>query len=132
MNMKFLAVVTPPPYIYRGWSTWETLWEKKFTPVKMTSCGSRNVSKHREIKNGEQYIILNISYNLDCMYKREFKSSESKGYMVRPGKGLTNSLAHRNKRSNNKQKVRFAITDINNQEFKKFLKNFNNSTYLGY
>ena len=52
--------------------------------------------------------------------------------MVIPCKGLTNSLALRTKRSNNKQKARFSITDITNKDFRKFLKNFNNSPYLGY
>ena len=30
MNMKLLAVITPPP-IYHGCSTWKTSWEEKFT-----------------------------------------------------------------------------------------------------
>ena len=29
MNMKILAVLTPP-YIYHGCSTWKTFWEGKF------------------------------------------------------------------------------------------------------
>ena len=58
MNMKFLAVVTPPPAFYHGCSTRKTFWEEKFTPVNMTSYVRRNVRKHREIKNGEQNIIL--------------------------------------------------------------------------
>ena len=86
----------------------------------MTSCGRRNVRKQREIKNGEKYIILDISSKLDCLDQREFTSSESKDYIVIPGKGVTNSLSHRTKRSNNKQKARFAITDITNQDFQKF------------
>ena len=53
--MKLLAVVTPPS-IYHGLSTWKTFWEEKFTPVNTTSFGRRNVRKHRDIKNGEQYI----------------------------------------------------------------------------
>ena len=52
--------------------------------------------------------------------------------MGRPGKGLNNSLDLRTKRSNKKQKARFDITDINNQEFRKFIKKFNNLPYLGY
>ena len=47
------------------------------------------------------------------------------------GKGLTNSLALRTKRSNNKQKARFAISRITNQDLRNFLKKFNNSPYLG-
>ena len=52
--------------------------------------------------------------------------------MGRPDKGLTNSLDLRTKRSNNKQKARFTITDITNQDFSKLLKKVDNSTYLGY
>ena len=130
--MKSLAVVTPPPAIYHGCSTPKTLWEEKFTPVNMTSCGRRNVRKHRDINNDEKYIILDICYKLDCLYKMEVTSSESKDYMGRPGKGLTTSLDLRTKRSNQKQKERFAITNITNQDFRKFLKKFKNSHYLVY
>ena len=51
--------------------------------------------------------------------------------MRRPVKGLTTSLDLRTKRSNNKQKERFNITDITNQYFRKLLKKFKNSPYLG-
>ena len=72
--MNFLSVATPPPDIYHGCSTCKTFWEEKLTPVNMTSCGRRNVRKHREINNGEQYIILDIPSNIDCMDKREVTS----------------------------------------------------------
>ena len=49
-----------------------------------------------------------------------------------PGKGLTNSLDLITKRSNKKQKARFDINEINNQDFRKLLRNFKNPTYLGY
>ena len=49
-----------------------------------------------------------------------------------PDNGMTTSMVLRKKRSNNKQKARFAITDITNQVFRNFLKKFKNSTYLGY
>ena len=78
--MNFLSVVTPPPYIYHGCSTWKKTWQNNFTPVNMTSCGRHNVRKHREIKNGEKYNIFYISYKNDCLYKREATSSESKDY----------------------------------------------------
>ena len=74
--MKFLGVVTPPPAIYHGCSTWKTLSEEKFTPVNMKRFRRRNFNKHREINNGDQYIILDISYNIDSLYNREVTSSE--------------------------------------------------------
>ena len=49
-----------------------------------------------------------------------------------PGKGMTNFLALRTKISNKKQKAGFDITDISNQDFRKFLKRFNNSPYICY
>ena len=79
--MKLLQVVTPPPEIYNGWSSRKTFWEEKFTPVNMTSCGGKNVRKHREITNSDKYIILDISSKIDCLDKGEVKYSESKGYM---------------------------------------------------
>ena len=48
--------------------------------------------------------------------------------MGRLGKGLITSLSLRTKRSNKKQKSKFAITDITNQYFRKLLKKFNNFT----
>ena len=48
------------------------------------------------------------------------------------GKGLTISMALRNKIPNIVQKARCAITDINIQDFRKLLKSFRNSLYLSY
>ena len=52
--------------------------------------------------------------------------------MVIPGRGLTTPLALSTIRPNKKQKARFAITEINNQDSRKLLNNFKNSPYLGY
>ena len=46
--------------------------------------------------------------------------------------GMTTSLVLSTKSPNKKQKVRFFITDIANQDFRHFLKKFKNSPYLGY
>ena len=72
--MKLLAVVTPPLYIYHDLSTRDTFLEDEFTPVYMTSCGTRNIRKHREIKNGEKCIILDISYKRNFLDRREVTS----------------------------------------------------------
>ena len=69
---------------------------------------------------------------LYCLDKREVISSGSRDYMVIPGEGLTNSLALSTKRPNKKENSRFAITEITKQDFRKFLKKFDNSPYLGY
>ena len=52
--------------------------------------------------------------------------------MGRPGKWLTVSMFHRANVSNKKQKARFSITNITKQDFRKFLRKFNNSLYLCY
>ena len=70
MNIKLLAVVTPPS-IYHGFSIQKTFWEKKFTdeekftlgeftPVNMKNCGRRDASKHIEIKGSDKYTTLDI------------------------------------------------------------------------
>ena len=121
MFMKFLAVVTPPPAIYHGCPTQKTFWEDNFTPANMKICGRRNVRKHREIKNSEQYLVLDISSNIDCLDKREVTSSKSMDYMERSGKGMTTSLALNTKSPNKELKARFSITEITNQDFRKLL-----------
>ena len=52
--------------------------------------------------------------------------------MGRPGKGMTTYLDLRTKMSKNKQKSRFDITKITNLDFRKVLKKFDNSPYVGY
>ena len=66
------------------------------------------------------------------MDKREVISSESRDYMVISVKGLTTSLTLRTKSPNKKQKSKTAITDITNKCFRKLLREFKNSHYLGY
>ena len=77
--MKLLSVVTPP-YIYHGCSTKKTFWEKKFTlgeftPVNMKNCVRHNVRKHREIKNGDKYITLDILLKFGSLDKMRITSS---------------------------------------------------------
>ena len=89
--MKSLVVVTPPS-IYYGCSTRKTFWEENFTgkkqylfvSVNMRNCGQRNVRKHKEIKDSDEFVtlnmceILNISEKFDDLDKMETTSSESK------------------------------------------------------
>ena len=67
MKIKLLEFITPPS-IYNGYFTRKTFWEEKFTvgeftPVNMKCFDSRNVRKHREIKDSDKYIILDILLN---------------------------------------------------------------------
>ena len=52
--------------------------------------------------------------------------------MVILGKGIPTSLTLWTKRPNKTQKSRTEITDIANQYFMKFLKDFNNPPYISY
>ena len=84
MNMKLLAVVTPP-YIYHDFSTQKTLWEGKFTgkenlvlDVNMKNCGHRNVGKEKEIKGSDKYVTLDISLKFEILDNMKIIPSESK------------------------------------------------------
>ena len=91
MNMKLLAVVTPMS-IYHGCSTCKTFWEGKFTPVNIENCCRHNVSKHRDIKDGEKYITFVIYLYFGSLYKIKITSSEPKYYLGGSGKWLITSL----------------------------------------
>ena len=80
MNIKLLAVVTPPS-IYHGCSTRKKFWKVKFTgeeklfsALNMKNCGRINVSKHRDIKGSEKYVTLDISLKFDSLDKMKIKS----------------------------------------------------------
>ena len=84
MNMKLLSVVTPPS-IYHGCSTRKTFWEGKFigeeklfSDVNMKNCGRRNVRKHKERKDSDKYVTLDISLKFYSLDNMKIKSSESK------------------------------------------------------
>ena len=101
--MNLLAVLTSP-YIYYGCSTRKTFWEEKFTgkenlfpAVNMKNWGRLNAMKHKEIKGSDKYVTLDISLNFASMDKIKIISSESKGKLERPGKGLITSLDFKTK-----------------------------------
>ena len=101
--MKFLVVVTPPS-IYHGCSTRKEFLEEKFTgkedlflSVNMEKFGRRKVSKHKEIKGSDKIVTLDISAKFDSLNKMETTSSESKGKLGRPGKGLETALYFKTK-----------------------------------
>ena len=83
MNMKLLAVVTPP-YIHHDCSTCKTFWEEKFIgeenvlAVNMKNRGRCNVRKHRYIKDSEKYITLDISLKFGSLEKMRITSSYPK------------------------------------------------------
>ena len=117
MNMRLLAVVTPP-YIYHGCSTRKKFLEENFTlgeltAVNMKNCGCRNVRKHREIKGSDRYATLDVSLKFDSLYKTRITYSESKYKMGRSGQGLTTSLGLKaTKKPKKYKKSRYAIGNI--------------------
>ena len=134
--MKFLVVVTPPS-IYHGCSTRKTFREEIFTskkqdlfePVNMRNCGQPNVRKHKEIKDSDErvtlnmYEILNISEKFDDLDKMETTSSESKVKMEGSGKWLVTALALKTKeRSKIYKKARYAIGNVSMKDLSNKIK----------
>ena len=62
--------------------------EGKFTLMNMKNGVLSNVRKHRDIKNVEQYITLEISLKVGNMDKMKITSSEPKNYLIILDKGL--------------------------------------------
>ena len=98
MIINLLAVITPPS-IYHGCSTRKTFWEEKFRgkkylfqSVNMKNCDRRKVRKHKEIKDSDKIVTLNVSAKFDSLIKMKTTSSESKGKLGRSGKGLVTAL----------------------------------------
>ena len=78
-SMKLLTFVTKLS-MYHGCFNRKTFWEEKFTPANMKNCGCHNVRKDREIKNGEQYVVLDISLKFGNLDKIKITGSEPKDY----------------------------------------------------
>ena len=136
--MKFLVVVTTPS-IYHGCSTRKTFWEENstgkkqylFVYVNMRNCGQRNVSTHKEIKDSDDrvtlnmYDILKFSEKLHNLDKMETTSSESKVKMEGSGKWLVNSMALKTKaRSKIYKKARYAIGNVSMKDLSNKIKEF--------
>ena len=54
----------------------EEITLNEFTPVNMKNCGPYNVRKHKDIKNGEKYITLDIYLKFGSLYNMQIKSSD--------------------------------------------------------
>ena len=129
MNMKILAVVTPPS-IYHGCSTQKTFWEEKFTgeeklfsALNMKICGCHNVRKHKEIKVSNKYVTLGISLKFDSLDKMKITSSKSKGKLEISGKGWIPSLGFKAKLSSQKyKKSMYAIVNVSEKDLSKIIR----------
>ena len=58
----------------------------------MKNCGRQNFSKHRGIKDSENFITLDISLNFGSQERMRITSSEPKRYLGRSVKWLITSL----------------------------------------
>ena len=101
--MKFLVVVTSPS-IYHDCSIRKTFWEEKFTgkkdffqSVNMKNCGCCKVRKHKDIKDSDKIVTLDISEKFYSLNNMEIKSSESKEKLEISGKGLVTALVFKTK-----------------------------------
>ena len=131
INMKLLAVVTPPS-IYNGCSARKTFWEEKFAvkenlflAVNMKCFGRRNVRKHKEINCSDKYVTLYISLKFDSLDKMKITSSESKGKLEGSGKGFIKSMGFKARvRPQKYKKARYAIENISNKDLSKIIREF--------
>ena len=130
MNIKLLAVVTPPS-IYNGCSTRKTFWEEKFTDeeklfsaVNMKNCGHCNVRKHKEIKGSDKYVNLDISLKFDNLDKMKIKSSESKGKFGNIRKVFDYLSGFQGQIKAEKKKARYAIGNVSKKDLSKTIREF--------
>ena len=63
----------------------------------MKICGRHKVRKHKEIKDSDKIVTLDISAKFDSLNKMETTSSESKEKLERSGKGLVTALSFKTK-----------------------------------
>ena len=87
--------------------------------MNIRNCGQRNVRKHRDIKDSDERVTLNmndilkISEKFDNLKKMETTSSESKVKMEGSGKWLVTALALKTKaRTKIYKKARYAIGNV--------------------
>ena len=91
----------------------------------MKNCGRRKVRKHKEIKGSEKIVTLNVSAKFDSLNKMKTTCLESKGKLVRSGKGLVNALDFNTKVWSQKyKKARYAIVNVSKKELSKIIKKF--------
>ena len=63
----------------------------------MKNCGRRKVRKHKEIKDSDKIVTLDISAMFDSLNNMEATSSESKEKLGISEKGLVNTLDFKTK-----------------------------------
>ena len=123
INLKLRAVVTIPS-IYHCCSTRKTFWEEKFTgkeslflSVNMKNCGHHKVRKHKENRDSDKFVTLDISEKFDSLNNMETTSSESKEKLEISGMGLVTALAFKTKvRPTQYKKAKYAIGNVSEKD----------------
>ena len=101
--------------------------------MNMNNCGHRNDRKHRDIKNSDKYITLEILFKFGSLDNMRITSSEPKDYMGISVKGLIISLGLKtNVGSKKYKKARYAITNVSMKDLSKIIKEFEKLPYKGY
>ena len=143
MNMKLLSVLTPPS-IYHDCSPWKTFWEEKFTaeekfalgdftPVNMKNYLCRNVMKHREIKDIDKYIALDILLELGSLDNMVITYSKPKDFLVGSGKGfITSPGVKANVDPKKCKKASYTVEYFSMKDLSNIIREFENLPYKGY
>ena len=92
--------------------------------MNMKRFGRRNVSKHREIKNGERCITLDISLKFGSPDKMKITYSDPKYYLGRPGKALINFLGLNSIGRSKKKKEIYSITNVSMKYLSNIIREF--------
>ena len=91
--------------------------------MNMKNCGSLKLRKHKEITGSDKIVTLNISAKFDSLNKMKTTSSESKGNLVRSGKGLLTALAFKTKvRSQKYKRARYIIRYVSEKDLSEIIK----------
>ena len=99
----------------------------------MKNCGRRKVRKHKEIKDSDKIITLDISAKFDILNRMETTSSESKENLEILVKGLVTALYFKTKvRSPKYKKEKCAIGNVNEKDLLKIIKEFEKIGKLPY
>ena len=99
----------------------------------MKMCGCHNFRRHRDIKNGDKYINLDISLTFGSLDKMKITSSHPNDYLRRPGKGLINLLGIKTIGSSKKnKKARYDINNVSMKDLSNIIKEFEKLPWKGY
>ena len=96
-----------------------------FLSVNMKNCGRCKVKEHKEIKDSDKIVTLDISAKFDSLNKMETTYSESKEKLERSGKGLLTALDFKSKvRLPKYKKARHSIGNVSEKDLLKIIKEF--------